>query len=138
MQQALKAHDRDRVRTLRTLLAKLKEGTIAKGDELSEQEELKVLQTASKQRKEAIDLYRKGGRNDLVEAESNELSIIESYLPKQLSREELISIVDNVIKETDASTLQDIGRVMPVIMSQVAGRADGKMIQQIVREKLGE
>jgi len=138
VQQALKARDSDSVRTLRTILAKLKEAIIAKGENLSEQEELNVLQTAAKQRKEAIALFRKGGRDDLVRAESKELSIIESYLPKQLSQEELVTRVDAVIRETGATTLKDIGKVMPVIMSQVAGRADGKMVQQLVREKLGE
>lgn len=138
VQQALKARDSDSVRTLRTILAKLKEAIIAKGENLSEQEELNVLQTAAKQRKEAIALFRKGSRDDLVRAESKELSIIESYLPKQLSQEELVTLVDAVIRETGATTLKDIGKVMPVIMSQVAGRADGKMVQQLVREKLGE
>ena len=138
MHQALKLQDGDTVRTLRTLLAKLKEEAIAKGDNLSEQEEFKVLQRAVKQRKESIDLYTKGDRDDLASSESKELSIIESYLPKQLSQEELVTMVNTVIKETGAKSLKDIGKVMPVIMSQVAGRADGKIIQQLVREKLGE
>lgn len=138
MQQALKARDPDLVRTLRTLLAKLQEEAIAKGDDLTEKEELKVLFKAAKQRKEAIELYRQGGREDLVSAESKELAIIESYLPKALTPEELGVMVENAMRELGAGSLSDIGKVMPVIMREVAGRADGKMIQQMVREKLGK
>ncbi|MFQ5917707.1 MAG: GatB/YqeY domain-containing protein [Candidatus Binatia bacterium] len=138
MQKALKAKDADSVRTLRTLLAKLKEETIAKGDDLSEKEELEVIQRAAKQRKESINLYKQGGRDDLATTESNELAIIESYLPKQLTGEELSVMVDKVVTETQASSLNDMGKVMPVIMGQVAGRADGKVVQQLVREKLGQ
>ena len=137
-QKALKAHDSDKVRTLRTLLAKLKEEIIQKGDDLTEQEEIKVLRSAAKQRFDAIDLYKKGERFDLVENESKELLIINTYLPKQLAQDELVTLVESVIKETGVTAVKDIGKVMPVIMKKVAGRADGKIIQQIVRDKLGE
>ncbi|MBC8174246.1 MAG: GatB/YqeY domain-containing protein [Candidatus Marinimicrobia bacterium] len=136
MQNALKSRDRDTVRTLRTLLAKLKERHISKGEDLTEAEELKTLQTAAKQRKESIEAYNKGGRQDLAEAESRELSIIESYLPEQMSESELQSIIESVIQETGATSMKDMGKVMPAIMKQVAGKADGKIIQQIVTGKL--
>ncbi len=119
-------------------MAKLKEEIIQKGDDLTEQEEIKVLLSAAKQRFDAIDLYKKGGRFDLVENESKELLIINTYLPKQLSPDKLVTLVKSAIKETGATTVKDIGKVMPVIMKKVAGRADGKIIQQIVRDKLGE
>ncbi len=136
MQNALMSRDRDTVRTLRTLLAKLKERHISKGEELTEAEELKTLQTAAKQRKESIEAYKKGGRQDLAEAESRELFIIESYLPEQMSEADLKTIIESVIKETGATSMRDMGKVMPAVMKQVVGKADGKIVQQIVTGKL--
>ena len=138
MQAAMKAGDSDRVRTLRTVLAKLKEREIERGGELSERELTKVLQTAAKQRKEAADMYSDGGRTELAEAELKELAIIEEYLPKQLSEEQVALMIDAAIGETGAESLSDIGKVMPVIMKKAAGRADGKTIQEIVRRKLSD
>ncbi|MEE9167310.1 MAG: GatB/YqeY domain-containing protein [Candidatus Neomarinimicrobiota bacterium] len=138
MQNSLRAGDRDSVRTLRTLLAKLKEGMIAKGSDLSEDEESRVLQKAASQRREAIELYRNGGREDLATAELSELVIIESYLPEQLTPDELATIVDEVIQESGATSLKDMAKVMPILMRKTAGRTDGKMVQQLVREKLTE
>ena len=136
MQDALKDGRRDTVRTLRTLLTKLKEGAIAKGKALSESEEIKVVQSAAKQRREAIEMYEKGGRKDLVRSEEAELEVIEAYLPEQLSGDELTAIVDRIIHETGATSMQDMGKVMSAVMREVAGQADGKQIQQIVRQKL--
>jgi uncharacterized protein YqeY len=138
MQAAMKAGDSDRVRTLRTVLAKLKEREIERGGELSEGELTKVLQTAAKQRKEAADMYSDGGRTELADAELKELAIIEEYLPKQLSEEQVALMIDAAIGETGAESLSDIGKVMPVIMKKAAGRADGKTIQEIVRRKLSD
>lgn len=138
MQAAMKAGDSDRVRTLRTVLAKLKEREIERGGELSERELTKVLQTAAKQRKEAADMYSNGGRTELADAELKELAIIEEYLPKQLSEEQVALMIDAAIEETGAESLSDIGKVMPVIMKKAAGRADGKTIQEIVRRKLSD
>lgn len=136
MQDALKQGRRDTVRTLRTLLAKLKEGAIAKGGTLSEAEEIKVIQSAAKQRREAIEMYEKGGRKDLVRSEEAELKVIETYLPEKLSEDQLTAIVDRVIGETGATSMRDMGKVMSAVMQEVAGQADGKQIQQLVREKL--
>ena len=131
MQAAMKSGDSDRVRTLRTLLAKLKEKLIEKGDEI-----IKVFQTAAKQRKESAEMYEKGGRNELAEAELNELAIIEEYLPNQMSKEALAEIVDSVINETGAESMQDMGKVMPEVMKRVAGQADGSTVQELVRTRL--
>ena len=136
MQAAMKSGDSDRVRTLRTVLAKLKEREIERGGELSERELTKVLQTAAKQRKEAADMYSNGGRTELADAELKELAIIEEYLPKQLSEEQVALMIDAAIEETGAESLSDIGKVMPVIMNKAAGSADGKTIQELVRRKL--
>jgi uncharacterized protein YqeY len=136
MQASMKSGDSDRVRTLRTLLAKLKEREIEKGDELSEGELTKVLQTAAKQRKEAADMYTDGGRTELADAEMKELAIIEEYLPEQLSEDDVAAMVDEAISETGAESLRDMGKVMPAVMKKVAGRADGKTVQELVKRKL--
>ncbi|MFQ6616337.1 MAG: GatB/YqeY domain-containing protein [Fidelibacterota bacterium] len=136
MQKAMKEGEREKATTLRTLMARLKEKTIDKGKDLTETEEQNVLQQAAKQRREAIGFFKKGNRDDLVQAETRELSIIESYLPKPLSLEDLIRIVEEIIKETGAETQKDMGRVMPAVMREVYGRADGKMVQELVRERL--
>lgn len=136
MQQALKQGHRETAKTLRTLMARLKEKTIAKGEDLTEAEEVKVIQQAAKQRREAIDLYEKGERDDLAQAESRELATIQSYLPEPLSREKLVNIVETIIEDTGATSLSDMGRVMPAAMKEVSGRADGKLVQELVRERL--
>lgn len=136
MQQALKAGEKDWVRTLRSLLAQLKNGAIAKRSDLSDEEEIQIIQKAAKQRKEAIEMFQKGNRDDLVETESKELAIIETYLPEQLPHKEVESIIDKTIEESDATTMKDMGRVMSIVMKQIAGRTDGKMVQKLVQQKL--
>ncbi len=136
MKAAMKAGDKAKVNTIRQLRAQLKDAQIELGRELTDDDAIKVLTNAAKKRKEAIDLYRQGGRQDLVEKEQAELQVIQQYLPEQLSREELESIIDQVIQEEDARTMKDMGRVMSKVMAQVRGRADGKEVQQIVRGRL--
>ena len=136
MHGAMKSGDKDKVRTLRTLSAKLKDRKIDKGEALSEPEEIKVLQTAAKQRKESIELYKQGERQDLVDAESAELTIIEKYLPQQMPEKAINKIVMETIQDSGASGPADMGKVMSIIMKEVAGRADGKMIQKLVMENL--
>ena len=136
MQMALKSSENDRVRTLRTLIAKLKDKSIEKGDELSDEEEIKILQTASKQRKEAAEMFTKGNRTELAESELNELSIIKEYLPEELSEENLIEIIDKIINETGAESMQDMGKVMSKVMQIASGKSDGNIVQQIVKKRL--
>jgi uncharacterized protein YqeY len=136
MQAAMKSGDRDRVRTLRTLMAKLKERSIEKRGDLDDVEIIKVLQTAAKQRKESAEMYEKGDRNELAETELNELAIIEEYLPVQMSKEALAEIVDSIISETGAESMQDMGKVMPKVMKRVGGQADGKTVQELVIKRL--
>ena len=136
MYQAMKARDNVKSKTLRVVLATLKDKKIEKRDDLSEAEELKVLQNLAKQRKESIVMFRKGGRDDLVEQESKELQIIEQYLPKMMTDEEIKNIVKNSIKETGAQSLADVGKVMPAIMKKGAGKIDGKKAQLFLRELL--
>ncbi|MEE8340712.1 MAG: GatB/YqeY domain-containing protein [Candidatus Neomarinimicrobiota bacterium] len=136
MYQAMKDRDMIKSKTLRVVLAKLKDKKIDKRDDLSEDEELKVLQTLAKQRKESITMFRDGCRDDLVEQESKELQIIEKYLPKMLTDNEIRNIVKNSIEETGAQALSDIGKVMPSIMKKGAGKIDGKKAQLFLRELL--
>lgn len=136
MQVAMKKGDGDRVRTLRTLLAKLKEGAIEKRADLQAGDAIKVLQTSAKQRKEAAEMYEKGGREELAEAEMNELAIIEEYLPAKLSEDDLVKIVETVIDETGAETMRDMGKVMPEVMKRAVGQADGRAVQELVKRKL--
>ncbi len=136
MQAAMKSGDSDRVRTLRTLMAKLKERSIEKRGDLDDGEIIKVLQTAAKQRKESAEMYEKGDRNELAETELNELAIIEEYLPVQMPNEALAEIVDSIISETGAESMQDMGKVMPKVMKRVGGQADGKTVQELVKKRL--
>ena len=136
MYQAMKAKDNVKSKTLRVVFAKLKDQKIAKRDDLSEAEELKVLQSLAKQHKESITMFRNGRRDDLVEQESGELKIIEQYLPKMMTDAEIRNIVKNSIEESGVQALSDIGKVMPIIMKKGAGKIDGKKAQLFLRELL--
>jgi uncharacterized protein YqeY len=136
MKVALKAGDKIRLNTIRMIRAQLKDAQIAKGDTLTEDEEIAVLSNAAKKRKEAIEHYEKSERKDLLEKEKIELQIISNYLPKQLTDAEIGKIINQVIEEVEAKTLKDIGKVMSLAMKQLKGKADGKLVQQMVREKL--
>jgi hypothetical protein len=134
---AMKSGDKLRVETLRLLRAQLKDAKINKMEALTPEEEIAALSNAAKKRREAIDMYKQGGRDDLLEKEAAELAIISSYLPQALSAEEVAQIIDTAIKETGAAAASDLGKVMGKIMPQVKGRADGKLVQQMVRQRLG-
>lgn len=136
MKVAMKAGDKVRLNTIRMIRAQLKDAQIAKGDALTEEDEISVLTNAAKKRKEAIGHYEKSERKDLLEKEQKELEIISHYLPRQLTQEEIEKIVTQVIEEVGAKTLKDLGKVMSVAMKQLKGKADGKSVQEIVRKKL--
>lgn len=142
IKDAMRAQDKVRLRTLRSLRAALQKKQIAGRDgsgdetELPEQEVLSVIRKEAKQRKESIEQFAEGGRDDLVDKEKAELAIIEEYLPDPLSDEELHDIIDDIIEETGASSMADMGRVMGPAMSTLRGQVDGGRVQQIVKEKL--
>ena len=136
MYTAMKAGEKEKSGTLRITLAKLKDKRIEKRDDLSEEEEVKILQTLVKQRKESIELYEKGGREDLANAEKNEMEILNGYLPKMMSEDDIRSIVQSVVKEVGATSIADMGRVMPEVMKRGKGLIDGKTAQNFVRESL--
>ena len=137
MYAAMKNGEKDKTVTLRSALSKLKDKRIDKQDDLSEQEELQVIKTMVKQRYESIEMYEKGGRDDLVAKEKTELEILKTFLPQMMGAEELGALIDAVIAETGATSMSDIGKIMPEVMKRSAGRADGKLAQSLVRDKFG-
>ena len=137
MYAAMKNGEKDKTVTLRSALSKLKDKRIDKQDDLSEQDELQVIKTMVKQRYESIEMYEKGGRDDLVAKEKTELEILETFLPQMMGAEELGALINDVIAETGATSMSDIGKIMPEVMKRSAGRADGKLAQSLVRDKLG-
>ena len=136
LKAAMKAKDKATLTGLRNIIGKLKAQRIDKGEDLTDQECIQILQSSVKQLKDSIEQYEKGGRDDLVEVEAFELKLIEKYLPEQLSEEEIRISVQNTIKSTGAKSMQDMGRVMGSVMKNLAGAVDGKVIQKIVQEKL--
>jgi len=133
---AMKAGEKAKMRSLRNIISKLKSAKIDKGESLTKEESLKILKSAAKQLNESIDQYQKGGRNDLAKEEAYELSLLEKYLPEQLSEKIIRETVKNIIKKTGAESIQDMGRVMGASMKEFAGSADGKLVQNIVQEEL--
>ncbi|NOX89298.1 MAG: GatB/YqeY domain-containing protein [Calditrichaeota bacterium] len=137
LKTAMKAGDRFKVETLRGLMAQIKDERIKlRPKELTEDNVLAVIQRAVKRRKEAIELYKQGNRQDLADKEQKELQLLREYLPEQLSGQEVINIVNQVIEQVGATSVRDLGKVMGAVMKQVQGKADGKEVQQIVRERL--
>jgi uncharacterized protein YqeY len=137
LKESMKARDSLRTSTLRTLLAALKNMSIALSGKLTDEACLKVLQKAARERKEAIEAYKKGGRNDRALGEREELKIIEKYLPQPLTEEQLTQLIQAAVKETKAQSLRDLGKVMKIIMPELRGRADGKSVQIKVQKILG-
>lgn len=138
LKAAMKSGDRTRLDTLRLLRAHFIElSKRGEGQTITPEEELSVLMAAIKKRKEAIEIYEKGGRLELVQQERAELEVISSYLPKQLSSEEAAEIISRIIRETGASTPKDFGKVMPLAMKELKGKFEGKLVQEMVKSKLG-
>lgn len=136
MKTALKAGEKDRLSTIRLLRGYIKSASIDQQKELTETEELAILTSAAKKRKESIQAYSDAGRTDLADKESAELDVIQEYLPQPLTDDEIENIVSAAIDEVGAQSMQDLGKVMPVAIKLAAGRADGKQINAVVRKKL--
>ena len=137
MINAIKEKNKIKVSTLRGLKSKIKEKSIEKNASLDEKEILKIIKSAEKQRIDSAIQFKKGNREDLEKIELEELKIIQEYLPKQLSRSELYIEIDKVVKTLNVSSSKDIGKVMAELMKKLSGKADGKLLQELVREKLG-
>ena len=133
---AMKGGDKAAMTGLRNIIGKLKAAQIDKGESLNEEESMKILKSTAKQLKESVEQYNKGGREDLVQKELFELSLIEKYLPKQLSEDKISDLVKKTIQSVGAKSMEDMGRVMGILMQELAESADGKLVQQIVRDEL--
>ena len=136
MKQAMKAGEKDRLLAIRLVRGQIKDAAINKRDDLSADEELQIVPNAVKKRKESIEIYTKAGRLDLAEKEQKELDVIQTYLPQQLSADEIEVIVDEAIAETNAQTVKEMGKVMGIVIPKTKGRADGKLVSNLVRQKL--
>ena len=136
MKTALKSNDKVQLETIRLLRSQLQNTSISKGKELSEEEVIEVIVKEVKKRKESIKMFEDGGRQDLVDKEKQELKILSSYLPKPLGEKELEEIISQAIKEVNAESMRDMGKVMALVMPKIKGRADGKLVQETVKKKL--
>jgi uncharacterized protein len=136
IKEAMRSRDAERRDALRLIVNALKNSEKELQRPLSEDEELQVLQRERKRRVEAAEAFRAGGREEQADAEERELAILEEFMPEPLGEDEIEEIVDDAIAEVGATSMADLGRVMADVMPQIAGRADGSVVSQIVREKL--
>ena len=136
LKDAMRAKDEAKLASLRLVLTAIKNREKEVRRSLENPEIISLISTQIKQRKESIDHYRKAGRDDLVKAEESELQILQAYMPEELSAEEMSQALDEVISEVGAVSIKDMGKVMKAAMAKLAGRADGRVINEMVREKL--
>ena len=136
MYVAMKSGDKIKTNILRTLLSKLKKKQIEKKEDINEDEYLSIIKRLVKQLKESADAYQKAGRLDLYEKEVFELDIMKKYLPEILSEQQTLDLVKEVIGETSANSLSDMGKVMSLIMQKSNGKVDGKIANRLVKELL--
>ena len=138
LKNAMIAHDEVRVRTLRSLKAAIQSREIEQGrGSLTETDIQSVLQKQAKQRRDAMAQFESAGRSDLFSREEEELAVIETYLPEQLSQNDLDAIIRDAITKTGAESVRDMGRVMGIVMPKVRGRADGNLVREAVTRLLG-
>lgn len=137
LKESMKSGDKLRLETLRSLRASIiefsKSGT---GKDMSEEDAQKILLNASKKRKDAIEMYKQAGRQDLLEKEESELAIIAAYLPKQLSESEVVDALKSIIQQAGAEGPKDMGKVMGLAMKELRGKADGTLVQQCLKQLL--
>ena len=136
LKKSMKAKDGNRVSVLRFLLSSIKNREIEKKDVLDDGEVLAEITSAAKRRRESMEAFKEGDRMDLVEKEESELAILQEYLPEQLSLDEIRGVVMEVVQAVDATTMSDLGKVMKELMPRLQGKADGKVVSEIVREVL--
>lgn len=137
LKKAIKEGDQtrmDALRSIRAAILEFKKSGI--GREINQDDEIKILNSLAKKRKEAIEMYEKGGRTDLADKERKELEIIQSFLPEQMSEGEIRQFLANIIQELKASSPSDLGKIMGRAMKELKGKADGSLVQSIARELL--
>jgi len=135
--EAMKSGAKDKVSTLRMLSAALKNKQIDKRRPLTEEEVVETVRSLIKQRRDSVEQFAKGGRQDLVDKETSEIKVLEAYLPAQLSREELETMVRDAVVQTGSQGAKDMGKVMKALIPMVGGRADGKLVSELVKQALG-
>lgn len=136
MKEAMKSNDKPRLSMIRMIRSAVKNREIEVGKKLDDEGIMKVIQGMIRKGEEALEQFQNAGRTDLIEKEKNEIEILKSYLPQPLSQEEILKIIDETIQETQASSLKDLGKVMKTLMVKIGGKADGKQINQWVKERL--
>ena len=136
MYLSMKSGDKEKANTLRTLISKLKDQQIKLRKDISDEEARKIIKTLVKQRKESAEIYSKAGREELAQKENFEISILDNYLPKLMSEEDVLSLIKKIVNETNAKDLSDIGKVMPLVMQRGKGKVDGKIANRILRSLL--
>ena len=136
MKDAMKSGDKAKLNAIRMLHAAVRKKEIDDRADLDDAGVLKVISTLVKQRQDSIEQFKAGNRQDLVDKEEAELKLLQGYMPAQMSKDELVKIVEASIAEANAKTQKDMGAVMKVLMPKVAGKADGKLVNQLVRERL--
>jgi len=136
MKQAMKSNDKLRLSTIRMIRSSMKNKEIELRKKLEDEDIVKVIQVMVRKGEESVEQFQAGKRVDLVEKETKEIEILKSFLPQPLSQEEILKIIDQSIQETQASSLKDIGKVMKSVMPKIGGKADGKLINQLVKERL--
>ncbi len=137
VKEALKSGAKDKLSTLRMLNAALKNKQIDKRRPLSDDEVVETVRSLIKQRKDSIEQFAKGGRQDLVDKETAEAAVLEGYLPQQLTRDEIEAMVRNAIAQSGAQGAKDMGKVMKALIPAIGGRADGKLVSELVKHALG-
>ena len=138
LKTAMKAKDKATMRSIRAIKsAILLLKTDGSGNEITEEVEIKLLQKLVKQRKESLDIFEKQSRDDLAQKEKEEIAVIEKYLPEQMDEGALTEVLKKIIADTGATSMRDMGKVMGMASKQLAGKADGKMISQVVKKLLG-
>ena len=136
MKQAMKTNDKIRLSTIRMIRSSSKNKEIELRRKLEDEDIIKVIQGMVRKGEESIEQFQAGGRNDLVEKEKMEIEILKSFLPQPISQEEIIKIIDKTFQQTQASSLYVLGTVMKAVMPRLGGKADGKVINQLVKERL--
>jgi uncharacterized protein YqeY len=136
MKQAMKSNDKLKLSTIRMIRSASKNKEIELRKKLEDEDVVKVIQAMLRKGEESVEQFQIGGRMDLVEKEKKEIEVLKSFLPQPLSQEEILKIIDQSIQETQASSLKDIGKVMKSVIPKIGGKADGKLVNQLVKERL--
>ena len=137
MKSAMKAGDKDRLKTVRLIMAAIKQVEVDQRIEIDDAGVLSVLEKMVKQRRDSVEQFERGGRDDLAAIEKAEIDVLETYLPEQLSADEITALVDEIIAATGAEGMRDMGKVMGQIKARAAGRADMGAVSATVKERLG-